>query len=69
MQDLKPKRAVDNYQGRLEGKINKLEETLRARRDVEKAIRILMELKNIEENDAYRYCATRHKPNAFRSVR
>jgi AmiR/NasT family two-component response regulator len=47
-------RALGSYHGRLEAKINKLEETLRARRDVEKAIRILMELKNIEESDAYR---------------
>ena len=47
-------RALGSYHARLEAKINKLEETLRARRDVEKAIRILMELKNIEESDAYR---------------
>jgi AmiR/NasT family two-component response regulator len=47
-------RALGSYHARLEAKINKLEETLRARRDVEKAIRILMELKNIEEGDAYR---------------
>ena len=31
-------RALGSYHGRLEAKINKLEETLRARRDVEKAI-------------------------------
>jgi AmiR/NasT family two-component response regulator len=47
-------RALGSYHARLEAKINKLEETLRARRDVEKAIRILMVLKNIEEGDAYR---------------
>src|SRR6202044_2307944 len=47
-------RALGSYHARLEAKVNKLEETLRARRDVEKAIRILMELKSIEEGDAYR---------------
>jgi hypothetical protein len=47
-------RALGSYHARLEAKINKLEETLRARRDVEKAIRILMEFKSIEEGEAYR---------------
>jgi len=47
-------RSLASYHSRLETKIGKLEETLRARREVEKAIRILMQLKNIEEGDAYR---------------
>jgi len=47
-------RSLASYHGRLEAKVRKLEETLRARREVEKAIRILMALKNIGEGDAYR---------------
>ncbi len=47
-------RSLASYHGRLQSKIGKLEETLRARREVEKAIRILMQLKQIEEGDAYR---------------
>jgi AmiR/NasT family two-component response regulator len=47
-------RNLGSYHARLEVKINKLEDTLRARREVEKAIRILMELKAIGEGEAYR---------------
>lgn len=47
-------RSLASYHGRLEAKVRKLEETLRARREVEKAIRILMTLKQIDEGDAYR---------------
>ena len=63
-------RALGSYHARLEAKVNKLEETLRARRDVEKAIRILMELKSIEEGHAViGSCVIKRKPNGFRSGR
>lgn len=41
------------YETRLNAKVAKLEETLKTRREIEKATRILMGLKNISENDAY----------------
>jgi AmiR/NasT family two-component response regulator len=46
-------RALHGYQGRLLGKVAKLEETLRSRRDIERATRILMELKDSSEDAAY----------------
>lgn len=41
------------YEARLNAKVAKLEETLKARREVEKATRILMGLKNVSESEAY----------------
>jgi hypothetical protein len=46
-------RAVRGYQGRLLSKVAKLEETLRSRREIERATRILMELKGLTEDRAY----------------
>jgi AmiR/NasT family two-component response regulator len=46
-------RSLRGYTRRLEGKVQKLEETLKARRDVDKAVRILVELKKIGEVEAY----------------
>ena len=46
-------RAVRGYQGRLLSKVAKLEETLRSRREIERATRILMELKGLSEDRAY----------------
>jgi two-component system, response regulator PdtaR len=46
-------RSVHGYTRRLEGKVQKLEETLKARRDVDKAVKILVALKRIGETEAY----------------
>jgi two-component system, response regulator PdtaR len=46
-------RSVHGYTRRLEGKVQKLEETLKARRDVDKAVKILVALKQIGETEAY----------------
>ena len=42
------------YEGRLTSKINRLEETMKGRRTVEKAVRLLVELNRIDEEAAYR---------------
>jgi two-component system, response regulator PdtaR len=46
-------RSVHGYTRRLEGKVQKLEETLKARRDVDKAVKILVGLKQISDTEAY----------------
>lgn len=46
-------RASTSYEKRLLNKVGKLEETLRSRRDIEKAVNILVERKNISPGDAY----------------
>ena len=46
-------RSVHGYTRRLEGKVGKLEETLKARRDVDKAVKILVALKQIGDAEAY----------------
>ena len=46
-------RSLRGYTRRLEGKVQKLEETLKARRDVDKAVKILVGLKKIGEVEAY----------------
>jgi AmiR/NasT family two-component response regulator len=46
-------RALHGYQGRLLAKVAKLEETLRSRREIERATRILMEMKGLSEDRAY----------------
>lgn len=46
-------RSLHGYAKRLEGKVQKLEETLKARRDVDKAVKILVSLKQIGEAEAY----------------
>jgi AmiR/NasT family two-component response regulator len=46
-------RSMHGYARRLEGKVEKLEETLKARRDVDKAVKILVALKQIGEAEAY----------------
>lgn len=52
-------RASCGYQQRLQGKINKLEEAIKARRHIEKAIRILMDAHRLSENDAYEHMRSR----------
>jgi AmiR/NasT family two-component response regulator len=46
-------RSLQGYQSRLQGKVAKLEETLRSRREIERATRILMEVKGSSEDSAY----------------
>jgi AmiR/NasT family two-component response regulator len=46
-------RSMHGYTRRLENKVVKLEETLKARRDVEKAVKILVSLRQIGETEAY----------------
>jgi AmiR/NasT family two-component response regulator len=46
-------RSLRGYTRRLEGKVAKLEDTLKARRDVDKAVKILVGLKKIGEVEAY----------------
>lgn len=52
-------RASCGYQQRLQGKIGKLEEAIKARRHIEKAIRILMDAHRLAENDAYEHMRSR----------
>ncbi|QRE75258.1 ANTAR domain-containing response regulator [Methylobacterium aquaticum] len=42
------------YEGRLTSKITRLEETMKGRRSVEKAVRLLVDLNRIDEDAAYR---------------
>jgi AmiR/NasT family two-component response regulator len=46
-------RSQHGYQTRLTAKVAKLEETLRSRREIERATRILMEMKRLDEDGAY----------------
>ncbi|WP_279482345.1 ANTAR domain-containing response regulator [Aureimonas sp. SK2] len=46
-------RAQHGYVARLNAKVTKLEETLKARRDIDKAVKILMGLKKLEEPECY----------------
>ena len=46
-------RSLHGYQSRLLAKVAKLEETLRSRREIERATRILMEMKSLDEDRAY----------------
>jgi AmiR/NasT family two-component response regulator len=47
--------SLRGYETRLSTKVAKLEETLRTRREIEKATRLLMGLRQISEDDAYQY--------------
>jgi AmiR/NasT family two-component response regulator len=44
-----------SYEARLLGKVAKLEETLKARREIEKATRIIMKLRSLSEGEAYEF--------------
>jgi two-component system, response regulator PdtaR len=52
-------RAASGYQQRLHTKIAKLEEAIKARRHVERAIRILVEAHRLSENEAYEHMRSR----------
>ena len=47
--------SLRGYETRLNQKVAKLEETLRTRREIEKATRLLMRLRNLGEDEAYQY--------------
>ena len=46
-------RAASRYQQRLQSKIAKLEEAIKARRQIERAVRVLGEAHRLTENEAY----------------
>ncbi|WP_118178679.1 ANTAR domain-containing response regulator [Paraburkholderia phosphatilytica] len=52
-------RASSGYQQRLNSKIAKLEEAIKARRHIEKAVRILMDSQRLGENEAYEHMRAR----------
>ncbi|CAE6795598.1 ANTAR domain-containing response regulator [Paraburkholderia aspalathi] len=52
-------RASSGYQQRLHSKVSKLEEAIKARRHIEKAIRILMEAHQLSESNAYEHMRSR----------
>ena len=52
-------RASSGYQQRLHSKVAKLEEAIKARRHIEKAIRILMEAHQLSESNAYEHMRSR----------
>jgi AmiR/NasT family two-component response regulator len=52
-------RASSGYQQRLNTKIGKLEEAIKSRRQIERAIRILIESHRLTENQAYQHMRTR----------
>lgn len=52
-------RASSGYQRRLQNKIGKLEEAIKARRHIERAIRLLIEAHGLNENQAYEHMRAR----------
>ena len=52
-------RSSQGYQERLQGKINKLEMTMKSRRQIEKAIRVLVEHQGMSEAKAYEHMRAR----------
>lgn len=52
-------RSAQNFQERLQSKIRKLEDTIKSRRQIEKAIRVLAASQHLSEPQAYEYMRTR----------
>lgn len=52
-------RAASRYQQRLQSKIAKLEEAIKARRQIERAVRVLGEAHRLTENEAYEQMRSR----------
>jgi AmiR/NasT family two-component response regulator len=52
-------RSAQGFQDRLQGKVRKLEETIKARRQIEKALRILMDEQGMNEQQAYEHMRLR----------
>jgi two-component system, response regulator PdtaR len=47
--------SLRGYEQRLIGKVSKIEENLRSRREIERATRIIMETRKLSEGDAYQF--------------
>lgn len=47
--------SLRGYEQRLLGKVTKLEENLKSRREIERATRIIMETRKLSEGDAYQF--------------
>ncbi|MGJ3699740.1 ANTAR domain-containing response regulator [Variovorax sp. AFSI2.2] len=52
-------RSSRGYQERLQSKVSKLEETIKSRRQIEKAIRLLSETQGLQEAQAYEHMRAR----------
>jgi len=52
-------RSAQGFQGRLQSKVRKLEETIKARRQIEKALRVLMDDQGMNEQQAYEHMRSR----------
>jgi len=52
-------RSAQGFQGRLQSKVRKLEETIKARRQIEKALRMLMDDQGMNEQQAYEHMRSR----------
>jgi len=52
-------RSAQGFQARLQGKVRKLEDTIKSRRQIEKAIRVLSESQQLSETQAYEHMRTR----------
>jgi AmiR/NasT family two-component response regulator len=52
-------RSAQGFQNRLQNKVRKLEDTIKSRRQIEKAVRILMDHQRMSETDAYEHMRTR----------
>jgi AmiR/NasT family two-component response regulator len=52
-------RSAQGFQARLQGKVRKLEDTIRSRRQIEKAIRVLSESQQLSETQAYEHMRAR----------
>jgi AmiR/NasT family two-component response regulator len=52
-------RSAQGFQGRLQSKIDKLEATIKSRRQIEKAIRVLVEQERMTETKAYEHMRSR----------
>jgi AmiR/NasT family two-component response regulator len=52
-------RSAQSFQQRMQGKIKKLEDTIKSRRLVEKAIRLLSESQNLSDTQAYEHMRAR----------
>lgn len=52
-------RSARGFQERMQGKIEKLEATIKSRRQIEKAVRLLMDSQHLTEPDAYEHMRVR----------
>ncbi|MES2946130.1 MAG: ANTAR domain-containing protein [Pseudomonadota bacterium] len=52
-------RSSHSFQERQQGKIDKLESTMKSRRQIEKAVRVLTESQNITDTEAYEHMRSR----------